>query len=84
MPQELPVIGAADPSVVRTALAVEARDGMLHVFFPPLYAVEDWLDLAAAVEETAAEIGRKVVPGRLPAAARSRACCTSPSPPIPA
>ena len=61
VPQELPVIGHSDPSVVRTALAVEARDGMLHVFFPPLYAVEDWLALTAAVEETAGEIGRKVV-----------------------
>ena len=61
VPQELPVIGQGDPSVVRTALAVEARDGVLHVFFPPLFAVEDWLALTAAVEETAAEIGRKVV-----------------------
>jgi uncharacterized protein (DUF2126 family) len=61
VPQELPVIGRGDPSVVRTALAVETREGLLHVFFPPVFAVEDWLALTAAVEETAAEIGRKVV-----------------------
>ena len=61
VPQELPVVGQSDPGVVRTALAVESRDGLLHVFFPPLYAVEDWLSLTAAVEETASEIGRKVV-----------------------
>jgi uncharacterized protein (DUF2126 family)/transglutaminase-like putative cysteine protease len=62
VPQELPVIGQeGDPSVVRTALAVEARDGLLHVFFPPVFAVEDWLALTAAVEETASEAGRKVV-----------------------
>ncbi len=61
VPQELPVVGQSDPGMVRTALAVESRDGMLHVFFPPLYAVEDWLSLTAAVEETASEIGRKVV-----------------------
>jgi uncharacterized protein (DUF2126 family) len=30
--QELPVVGESDQSVVRTALAVEARDGLLHVF----------------------------------------------------
>ncbi|HVY18426.1 MAG TPA: transglutaminase family protein, partial [Rhodopila sp.] len=55
-------VGAGEPGLVRTALAVEARDnGLLHVFFPPLYAVEDWLSLTAAVEETAAELGRKVV-----------------------
>ena len=61
VPQALPVIGQGDPGVVRTALAVESRDGILHVFFPPLFATEDWLALTAAVEETAAEIGRKVV-----------------------
>nr|WP_294560354.1 transglutaminase family protein [uncultured Rhodopila sp.] len=59
--QELPVVGQGDPNVVRTALAVESREGKLHVFLPPLYAAEDWLALAAAIEETAAELGRKVV-----------------------
>ena len=44
-----------------TALAVEARDGILHVFYPPLYDIEDWLELTAAIEDTAAEFGRKVV-----------------------
>ena len=61
VPQELPVIGRSDPGVVRTALTVEARDGIIHVFFPPLSAAEDWLDLTAAVEATAAETGRKVI-----------------------
>ncbi len=61
MAQPLPAIGREEPDAVRTALTVEPRDGLLHVFFPPLYAAEDWLDLVAAVEETAAEIGRPVV-----------------------
>lgn len=61
VPQDLPVVGRANPGAVRTALAVEARDGLLHVFYPPLFAAEDWLDLTAAVEATAAEIGRKVI-----------------------
>ena len=60
-PQELPVVGRSDPGVVRTALAVEARGGLVHVFLPPLYAAEDWLDMAAAVEATAEETGRKVI-----------------------
>ena len=34
--------------------------GMIHVFFPPLYEAEDWIDLAAAIEATAEEMGRKV------------------------
>jgi uncharacterized protein (DUF2126 family)/transglutaminase-like putative cysteine protease len=56
-----PEIGREEPDLVRTALAVEARGGTLHVFFPPLYAAEDWLDLAAAIEDTAAELGMPVV-----------------------
>jgi uncharacterized protein (DUF2126 family) len=59
--QELPVIGRGEPQLVRTALCVEPRDGIIHVFFPPLQAAEDWLALTAAVEDTAAELGRKVV-----------------------
>ncbi|MBO1359696.1 transglutaminase family protein [Acetobacter sacchari] len=54
-------INREEPDVVRTALTVEARGGILHVFFPPLYAIEDWLDLCAQVEATANEFGRKVV-----------------------
>jgi uncharacterized protein (DUF2126 family)/transglutaminase-like putative cysteine protease len=61
MPQDMPVIGREEPGVVRTALTVEPRGGTLHVFFPPLYAAEDWLDLAAAVEDTAQSLGCQVV-----------------------
>ncbi len=50
-----------DPAIVRTALTVEARGGQMHVFFPPLYAAEDWLELVAAIEAIAQETGRKVV-----------------------
>ncbi len=59
--QELPVIGRGEPGLVRTALAVEPRDGKMHVFLPPLFAVEDWLDLLVAIEETAEETGRRIV-----------------------
>ena len=54
-------VGRGEPGLVRTALTVEVRDGRLHVFFPPLYDAEDWLDLAAAVEDTAAALHRQVV-----------------------
>ncbi|MFC7737036.1 DUF2126 domain-containing protein [Roseomonas sp. GCM10028921] len=61
VPQRPPEVGESDPGLVRTALTVEARGGIIHVFFPPLYEAVDWLDLAAAVEATAEETGRKVV-----------------------
>ncbi len=54
-------VNREEPDVVRTALTVEARNGIIHVFFPPLYQIEDWLNLCAAVEATAAESGLKVV-----------------------
>jgi uncharacterized protein (DUF2126 family)/transglutaminase-like putative cysteine protease len=61
VPQDLPAVGRGEPDVVRTALTVESRGGLLYVFLPPLYSAEDWIDLAAAVEATAQEVGRKVI-----------------------
>jgi uncharacterized protein (DUF2126 family)/transglutaminase-like putative cysteine protease len=61
IPQDVPVIGRSEPGLVRTALCVEPRNGVIHVFLPPLTAAEDWVTLLAAVEDTAAETGRKVV-----------------------
>jgi len=60
-PQKAPRANEPDPELVRTALAVEPREGRLHVFFPPLTQAEDWLALAAAVEATAGELGTPVV-----------------------
>ncbi|RZL94846.1 MAG: transglutaminase family protein [Variovorax sp.] len=63
--------------VTRTALCVEVRDprrangpaaeklgtasGVLYVFMPPLARLEDYLDLVAAVEATAEQLGVRVV-----------------------
>jgi len=43
----------SDPSVVRTAVCVEPRDGVLHIFMPPLGTIEDYLGLCAVLEATA-------------------------------
>ncbi|MFN3686236.1 DUF2126 domain-containing protein [Salinarimonas sp.] len=42
---------------VRTALAVEVRDGVTTVFMPPVERVEDYLELLAAIEASARETG---------------------------
>ena len=47
--------------VVRTALAVEAREGTLWIFLPPVASGDDYVDLLAAVEETAAALEQPVL-----------------------
>ncbi len=49
------------PWIARTALCVEPRDGILYVFMPPTHAVEDYLELITAIEDTAARLGQKVM-----------------------
>ncbi|RAP42946.1 IMP dehydrogenase [Rhodovulum viride] len=44
-------------SAVRTAIAVEPRDGRLCLFMPPVERLEDYLDLLSAAEETAEALG---------------------------
>ena len=41
---------------IRTSLCVEVREGMMHVFMPPLHYLEHYLDLLASIEATAAEL----------------------------
>jgi uncharacterized protein (DUF2126 family) len=42
-------------------MAVEPRDGKLNIFMPPIAHLEDYLDLLAAVEETAQYLGIPVL-----------------------
>ena len=53
-------VGEGGGGAVRTALAVEPRNGRLCVFMPPTETVEDYLDLLAAVEDSAAALGTPV------------------------
>lgn len=47
--------------IVRTAMCIEPRDGLLHVFMPPTESLEDYLDLTTAIEETAEQLQTPVV-----------------------
>jgi uncharacterized protein (DUF2126 family) len=76
-PEAMPARGESAHGITRTALCVEVRDprrangpkaeavgspsGVLYVFMPPMERLEHYLELVAAVEATAAELGMKIV-----------------------
>ncbi|MEM9190526.1 MAG: transglutaminase family protein [Myxococcota bacterium] len=79
-PVSAPVYGGR--SLLRTALCVEVRDGALSVFLPPLPSLEAFVELVAAVEDSAAELE---VPVRVegyppPADPRLDSCTVTPDP----
>jgi uncharacterized protein (DUF2126 family)/transglutaminase-like putative cysteine protease len=51
---------AAVVEVPRTALTVEARGGCLYVFMPPIETLDQYLELLAAIETSAAKLGLPV------------------------
>ncbi|QJR15454.1 DUF2126 domain-containing protein [Usitatibacter palustris] len=51
---------AAARMVVRTALCVEPRNGVLNVFLPPVTNLEDFIALIGAIEDTSQAIGRPI------------------------
>jgi uncharacterized protein (DUF2126 family) len=57
------IADALDDSLplVRTAMCVEARGGKVHIFMPPLHSLEHYIELVAAIEETADELAVPVI-----------------------
>ena len=47
--------------IPHTALCVEVRDGRLHIFLPPIQAMEHYLHLIAVIEATAEDLSIPVV-----------------------
>jgi uncharacterized protein (DUF2126 family) len=45
----------------RTAICAEPRDGLLHLFLPPMTHLSHWLELLAAIEATADELDMPLV-----------------------
>jgi uncharacterized protein (DUF2126 family)/transglutaminase-like putative cysteine protease len=54
--RQRPTAQRASGGHARTALAAEPRHGRICVFMPPVSELEDYLDLVAAIEDTAAEL----------------------------
>jgi uncharacterized protein (DUF2126 family)/transglutaminase-like putative cysteine protease len=60
-------LGRSMRQVIHTALCVQVREGRLHVFLPPVPALEDFIALLRAIEDTARETGmRATLEGYLP------------------
>ena len=49
-----------DPDIVRTALVIEPRDGILRVFLPPIAEPDAWLDLIQRIEMAVQDAGLTV------------------------
>jgi uncharacterized protein (DUF2126 family)/transglutaminase-like putative cysteine protease len=45
-----------EPEVIKTALCVEVREGIIYTFLPPVDTLEQYLDLIASIEATAAKL----------------------------
>ncbi|MDO6441648.1 DUF2126 domain-containing protein [Marinobacter sp. 2_MG-2023] len=61
VPKRAPRKGESATDIVRTALCVEPRDGILRIFMPPLAELEPYLELVTAIELTAAELKQPVL-----------------------
>ena len=48
-------------TLTRPALCVQAREGKLFIFMPPVDYLADYLDLVAAIEDTAAHLSTPIV-----------------------
>ncbi|MEO6313845.1 MAG: transglutaminase family protein [Chitinophagaceae bacterium] len=49
-----------DIPVIKTALCVEAREGIIYIFLPPMDYLEHYLDMVASIEATAEKLSMPV------------------------
>ncbi len=50
-----------DENIIHTALCIEARQGYLHIFLPPVTHLEHYLDLIASIETTANDLNLPIL-----------------------
>jgi uncharacterized protein (DUF2126 family)/transglutaminase-like putative cysteine protease len=55
------VVAPPPETTVRTSMCAEEREGVLYVFMPPTRCLEDYLELLAAVEASAAMLRQPVI-----------------------
>jgi uncharacterized protein (DUF2126 family)/transglutaminase-like putative cysteine protease len=60
-PTRAPQLRESAGWITRTALCAEARNGTLYVFMPPAVRLEDYLELVAAIEATAASLSQPII-----------------------
>jgi uncharacterized protein (DUF2126 family) len=53
--------GESSAGVIRSALCVEARQGRIHVFMPPVRSTEEYLELVATIERTAGSLSMPIL-----------------------
>ncbi|MFM6192473.1 DUF2126 domain-containing protein [Planktothrix sp.] len=61
-----PIVPSSEPlespiNSIRVALSVEARQGKIHVFLPPVSSARSFVDLIATIEKTAAQVQYPVI-----------------------
>ncbi|MFA7555433.1 MAG: transglutaminase family protein [Spongiibacteraceae bacterium] len=47
--------------LVRTAICIEAREGKVHIFMPPVHSVDNYVELIAALEQSAAALDTPII-----------------------
>jgi len=60
-PAAAPGFLQSSADITRTAMCAEPRNGTLYIFMPPTSALEDYLELVAAIEATAEDLDTPVV-----------------------
>jgi uncharacterized protein (DUF2126 family)/transglutaminase-like putative cysteine protease len=60
-PDSAPAFHESATEVTRTAMCAEPRNGSLYIFMPPTSKLEEYLELVAAVEATAADMKTPVI-----------------------